>query len=272
MNTEKIFDELSKEKIVESIIDNFEQFQNENKSHHEQTYVTELKVFDKIIIQYLCLHLSIDHTNQSDSFQNRAFYTKHYLSTITNNFYVLRQLFLSGYHIQFQILLRSQFEFINTLICFVGDDDFFRCYVMAKKNGDIPITPKHSNTEKCLKRLLKEYDQKAFDDIWDIYSQLLKTMHSALSEIVHGNVARIMIQGFQKNDEENLYHSGIGGTTKPLGVTQNILIQIINYFQITFSLIDFQLQKRQLININTSFIKFLRKNYDYVELLSVESR
>jgi hypothetical protein len=145
-------------------------------------------------------------------------------------------------------------------------------YVSLKKNSNIPITPKHTNTEKCLKRLLKEYDKKAFDDIWDIYSQLLKTMHSTLSEIAHGNVARIMIQGFPKNDEENLYHSGIGGTTKPLGVTENILIQVINYFQITFRLVDIQLQKRQLININTSFIKFLRKNYDYVELLSFESR
>jgi len=155
MDVAEILKSLPKNEIIDFVIENYTNSTKENEKYHLEKFNDELKVLARIISQYFFLQFVIRDSTDNDRFPGRFFFGRHYISVIANNFYILRELFIKGFHIQFQQFLRTQFECVNNLIAFLGDDDFFQRF--ATDNGsETLISPKPIHAEKAIKKLFNE--------------------------------------------------------------------------------------------------------------------
>jgi len=271
MDIVEILKTLPKSEIIDFVIDNYEERAKENQKSHLDKYQEEIKLLDRIISQYFFLSYVIRDSNEKDKFPGRFFFGRHYISVIANNLYIIRELFIKGFHVQFQQLLRSQFEYINNLIAFIGDDDFFKRF--GTSNGkDILISPKPIHAEKSIQKLFKEFSNNDPENVWKIFKEIMNFIYKDLSEAAHGNIPRIALQSLsQKDSQVDFYTQNICGVESPLPVTVNMLRQSINYFQITSRLVWIQIEKKDMLDKKSPFLEFVDYYKDKFELISNEN-
>ena len=265
MDFEKLLRNTSKEGVVEGLAEFYEETQKENKTKHLKHFQEELKVSDILVAQYLLIGFALSTTTKEDKFSNRPLICENYMYTIVNNFHTLKSLFICGNHIQFQLLLRSQFEFVLTFICALFDDDFFKTYTTPGIQEEaFPLTPSQSNRIKCLNRIFKALIPNKADKLFKQFHKMWFEMYQNLSEIGHGNILRVFVQSFQKEDDGSLIPS-YGGSDFPLGVTLNAFLGMLNYYQLVGRVLVDLIDKKQLINEENVSFNFLKSNLNTIE-------
>lgn len=209
-------------------------------------------------------------TTLEDKYPERFFFARNYVTTIANNFHIIKELFTKGFHVQLQQIIRTQIEYLNNLIAFVGEDDFFRRF--ATNNGnDFVLSPKPIHSEKTIKKLFKECFQNDPNDTWSILKNLTNALYNDLSESTHGNIARIAIQSMSKNDENtDELSQSICGAEIPLEATINILRNSLDYFQISTRILWIQIEKKNMIDYNSPFLDFVDHYKDKFAIISTD--
>lgn len=271
MTLNKILEKLPNSDLINIVKEIYEERISENKQCHLEGYQTEVEILDRIISQYLFLSLSVRDSNDKDKLPGRFFYTKLFLSVIADNFYLIKQSFTLGFHIQFQNLLRTQIEYSNNLIAFIGDDEFFIKFSTSQITDKI-FTPKPIHSEKSIEKLFKEEVNSKSIYAWKIYKEILISLYKDLSEVSHGNIPRISFQSLQQTSnviEE--YKSNYCGVNLPLPSTIGTLRQSLHYFQITLRLVWIHIEKKDLLDKNSPFFKFIDYYKDKFELIKSEN-
>lgn len=269
MEIKKLIENTPHKDVIKEIIELYSERTKENKISHIDTYTKEISLLDQIITQYFFMSNSVRDSNNTDKFPARFYVGKHYINTIANNFYIIRELFVNGFHIQLQLLLRNQFEYINNLIAFTGDDEFFRRFVLNDGgNSEVTLTPKPTHAKKSIMKLLNEYNNQHFKEFWTIFKEMMTLMYSDLSESAHGNILRVAVQSQgQHEDGDDYLEPNSCGVRKPLNVTIQILRESLNYFQITYRIVWLQLENKDMFDKESPFISFVNYYNDKIDLL-----
>lgn len=245
-----------KSEIIKEIIQYYDDKVIENRLSHEELFKKELDVIDRIIVTFFCISLVIRESTEKDKYRGRFFFGKQYVSSISDNFYMIKDLFVKGYHIQLQLLIRSQIEYVNNLISFIGDDPFFQSFCIEENNKYF-VSPKPIHSEKALKRIFKEYNPENYsEDTWIIFKRLINSLYSDLSESTHGNIVRVVVQSLSGENEE-LIGQSICGVKVPIPATVGILKESLNYFQIATRILWIQLEKKDMIDKDSPFLDFV---------------
>lgn len=206
------------------------------------------------------------------SFDKKLYFTSGLLTAVANNCFVIKKLFGSGWHLQSQILMRAQFEHLNTLIAFLSNEGFYN-RVSNPINGQELISPKKTQTEKIIKKLVLS-DTKD-NELWTSLKQSMDYLYSEFSKVAHGNLFHVSIGSSQESENEHLT-LGLGGTGKPLKRFEILSIEMNNYTQYIWLYIKKQLLELGIIvsNEDNSNSKYFYKpfilNYD-LNKLSTES-
>ncbi len=177
-----------------------------------------------------------------------------YIASITNNFVVCKKLFIEGWHFQLQIILRTQFEQLQNLICLLFDEEYYEYYSKASDNKDlVPLTPKQAHIQKVLTKFSKTHHS---------YGRLLKTMsiemkplYDEFSKASHGNLMHAMLLSSYPADDDSIIFD-IGSSERPYERTLNFFVSFLEFAQ----LIWFVCHKRfnelnlfELTNISNEF-------------------
>ncbi|MDC1285304.1 hypothetical protein N8Z33_01305 [Flavobacteriaceae bacterium] len=245
--------------IIETISEFYEQRRAENIKSHRKEFDEEIGMLERLKVQYFLLQSIMTDKNEPEKFKGRFYFGKNYLDVIANNFKVAQDLFEQGFHLQLQLILRNQFEFVNALIAFIGDDEYFLRYGREFENSKRILTPKPSNTEKSLKKILKENNPNGFKGFWKDFNLIMTTIYSELSTNAHGNIPSVSLQsleGIKGND--SVYNKNICGVEYPLSVTIKMLKQILQYFQITGSILYIYLEKKKMLDSEVPFFEFVK--------------
>lgn len=270
MKTKDIWNTAPKNEIISAINDTLSNCISEHKDSHLKHYQREIDLLERIITQYLVLSVVIKKSSTTTTNNARALLSKQYLRTISNNFLVIKELFISGLHIQMQLILRTQLEFVDNLIAFTGDDEFYNrfCTEESVKNF-VLITPKPVHSEKSLKKLMKEHNSEGFDEVWKLFKGIKDSMYKELSQTTHGHVIKVALQTFGEDlNNEDILTSNTAGVMNPLPITMSILRQCLNYFQITYCLIFRQLHNKKILNLKSPFFdftKYYNDNSDFID-------
>jgi len=260
---------IPKKEIISAMIDELSISIAEHKKSYQKNYEKEIYLLDRIITQYYLLSLIIKKPTNAKRSSARALFSTQYLRTISNNFLVIKELFISGLHIQMQLIFRNQLEFVDNLIAFTGDDEFFDrfCTEESVKNF-VFISPKPIHSEKSLKKLMKEHNSDGFEDVWKLFKNIKDFMYKELSQTTHGHVVKVALQTFGEDiNDKNILSPNSAGVMNPLPITMGILRQCLNYFQITYSLIYIQLEKNSLLNAKNPLFdltKYYFNNDDFI--------
>lgn len=219
MKEKELLSDTKRKEIVDDILEYFSKRIKENKTSHLEAFADELQILDRIITQYLLLSYIIKDSDKN-KFSGRSLFSTHHINTIANNFYSIKELFISGYHIQLQIMIRSQFEFVNNVIAFIGDDEYFKRYGMYNREKKHSfITPKPNHAEKSIKRILKDLisSKYKFNDFWKLYKEMMNSLYTDLSETVHGNIVKIAFQSLDENENNSeIVMQNLCGVKKPI--------------------------------------------------------
>ena len=258
--------------IIKEIIELYSERIEENKISHVNSYSKEIALLDRIITQYFFMSNSVRDYNDVDKLPARFYVGKHYINTIANNFYNIKELFINGFHIQLQLLLRNQFEYVNNLIAFTGDDEFFKRFVLNDGiDSDLILTPKPTHAKKSIMKLLNKYDSQHFKEFWVIFEEMMNLMYSDLSESAHGNILRVAVQSQgQHEDGDEYLEPNSCGVKNPLPVTMKILKESLNYFQITYRIVWLQLENKDMFDKDSPFLDFVNYYNNKIDLLRDE--
>lgn len=254
--------------IIESISEFYEQRCEENIESHRAEFKEEIKILERLKVQHFLLQSILTNQNEPEKLKGRYYFSKNYLDVIANTFKVAKDLFEQGFHIQLQLLLRNQFEFVNVLIAFVGDDDYFFRYGRIFKGSKKFLTPKPSNTEKTLKKILKEnYPNDGFNEFWKNFNSIMTTIYSELSINAHGNIPSVSLQSFEGiKGVEDKFNKPLCGVKYPLSVTKKMLKQMLQYFQITGAILYTILENKNMLDKEVpfyDFVKFHSNNFQF---------
>lgn len=267
---EKILREANNEEIEKAVSSQFSKSIKKNRFNYIKTYKKEIGLLNKVLSLYFYLSQVITPSEQTDKFYRRYLLGEGYIVTIANNFFVIKELFLDGLHIQLQIMLRTQIEMINNLIAFIGDDDYYLRYgTDSHETPDGYIAPKMEQTKKAIKKVIKDSYVERSNEYIKIYIDLLDTLYKELSEATHGKFVNIKLQAMGVNDDDELLDNGMFGVDKPIGATKNLLSHSYLLFQLSFLLIRIQLNKKGLLNRDNVFYDILN-SFDKIDLLNYE--
>lgn len=154
-----------------------------------------------------------------------------YLAAIVNHSRAISRLFEMGMHLQMEILMRSQFEYINLVYCMIKSESFFERMIIENDSGRFHVKPTSSLTKKEMLKLgFDKESKKAFE----YYFVLLNDI---FSEAAHGHAGHVFealrpIQGI--NEPDSILDDPIGGNKLPSASTKFVLIKMNNYTQILF--------------------------------------
>jgi hypothetical protein len=246
--------------ILTDLGDHYFQRFNENKSSRLKMFQDEIESLDRIVNLYFLLS-GIIIKSKTDLIPARFLVCKSYLKIVTNNFFAIKKLFISGLDIQFQIMVRTQLEYLNNLLALIGDDDFFQCYVLNKGKDDLNcITPKPINAEKSIKKILKKFYGIDYEKYFSQFVTNLNSTYKDLSESAHGNILRTLILSYGADvKRKNILKESNCGTIVPLPVFIDTLRHSINNFQVFYLLIWENLEERELLDKRNQLFDFLLK-------------
>jgi hypothetical protein len=254
--------------LSQTIINTVEYFIEENVAYNKKNMKRHSKKFEMtrhIIALYFLLFVSLKKDSGNSKNEGRLLYARFYLVSIINNFLAMKTLFETGLHIQFQIILRSQMEYINTMIAFIGDDSFFNHFCKQDKKITTSvntITPELRNIDKAIKRIIPKIITKNSDSFASAFFALNGELYNYFSEVVHGNITRVSLQA--NHHRKNEIGPALGGQSRPYVYLKNKIIASNVYYQFGFQMLIKSLEEEDLIDISSSDYKrllFYRENY-----------
>lgn len=176
-------------------------------------------------------------------------YLLSYVTAIANNFLVIRQLFVTGFHLQMEVQQRTQLEQLNNLLIVIYDDEFFKFFTKTwVRSGEdfMPHTPKDKHLAKAIKKI--EFKNP---DMSSLFKQLyndIKESYEEFSKSVHGNLMHILLLT-EEGSEDNLAIVRIGGRKSFLPRSVNYLSGTLDYSQIIYLLLEDKFPKVEDENI-----------------------
>lgn len=209
---------------------NLQKKSNKKKNKEGSSKYLETHVHALSLYFYLFFALKEDIKEKTPS---RLFYLRSYLVPIINNFEVIKMLYYRGFHTQIQFILRTQIEYVNTLVTFMMDEDFFRRFTATQEQSltrSTTITPKMVHTDRVLRKIMPK-------DLLDLYIGYRDYLYSDFSEISHGNIARLSIQSMNMNEKKGTATAGLGGVCFTSDFTNATIDNASLYFQLAFKII-----------------------------------
>ena len=269
MSHNKLIEYSEIEEFEQQISNLFDEKISGNKYKYINRFDKEIKMLNRLLAQYFYLSQSLKELDKADKTYRRFLLGKGYLETITNNFFTIKDLFVSGLPIQFQLILRSQIELISNLAAFIGDDDYFIRYgTDSFTSDDGYITPKTNHAIKTLKKVIGDSHGVDSKEYVDIFIGLLDKLYSELSATTHGKFVNIMLQAMGELEGEELEY-GLFGVDMPIGNTKSLLSHSSLLFQLFFFLIKNQLEKKELLNNSSEYYDIIN-SYKRIDLLNYE--
>lgn len=234
------------ENLIEDIAKQFDKKGKSNKRNHKANFKKEIQTLERLKTFYIVLSALLAEKSESSS---KAFFGKNYSDVIANNFHISQTLFESGFHIQIHLLFRSQFEYLNNFIAFIGDEHFFKTYCSENIQTNLVLTPKPIHTKKAIKNIFQNLPIKNFHTFWKDYHDLHDNLYSKLSINAHGNIPHVSLQSYEgiKGDKEKINRT-LFGVNYPIENTVNMLHEMLNYFQIGGKLIYHLLLNDKLLS------------------------
>src|ERR1035437_6881869 len=229
---------------------------NINKIQYNDNFEDTIKAMNEIMAKYFYLYFSINESNGEDNKRGRGFYLRQYLCAIINNHYGLKDFFQKGLQVQVHLLLRNQFEFINALIAFIGDDDNYSN--VSSVIDESTITPGNTKSKRALKKIFEKQGKEKFKKVWSDFENRYDFLYSNLSDTSHGNLFKVSMFSFN-GDEANVdvIRPALGGGYKPMGQAINILEEALDYFDEIFIMLFAELYKKGYFNKKSDQYKIL---------------
>lgn len=222
--------EFYKDDGVFDIVEKFNSY-----SHNEQEKHL-VKALENTLDKYHSLQLSLIEKNGPKD--HKIVTCVSYVMAIVNNARTIKRLFEMGMHLQMEIIMRSQFEYLNLVYCIMKRDSFFE--KMFVKNGSdwVPIKPTANFAKK---EMLKTDSSKDVKKGFQTYFVLLNEI---FSKAAHGHPYHVFEASIpvdsDLDSELDWLDVPIGGNKIPSENTKSILIDMNNYTQILFlSIADF---------------------------------
>lgn len=254
--------------LIEIITNFYSEKIDENIKSHRSEFTRTFEMFEHLKVIFFLFSIVINEKFETQKFKGRCYLSKYYLDVIANNFQVSKNLFEQGFHIQLQLIFRNQFEFINTLIAYIGDEDFFKKYGGSSERL---LTPKPINTEKTIKKIMRSHISENFNDFWKTYQTIISTIYSELSINAHGNIPSIALQSLEGvKDDDETYNRSSCGVSYPLKVTREMIKQMFNYFQISSNILFIFLEKEKMLDKENPFYNFVEYHSKRFRLITFE--
>lgn len=137
--------------LVDDILKQLSELEIENVDNHYKFEYNLIKAIDNTIFKFTSLSMHL--LNNSDNKSIKITYVKMFLTSIANNCLVIKKLFISGWHLQCQSIMRVQYEQLNIVLGILSDDDFFTRFqeIQTVKDEIIGISPKHIDAKKIIR-------------------------------------------------------------------------------------------------------------------------
>jgi hypothetical protein len=181
-----------------------------------------------------------------DENSTKNVYLLAYATSIANNFIIIKQLFVTGYHFQMEVIQRTQIEQLNNLLTMIYDDEFFKFFTKTwVRNSEdfLPLTPKEKHLAKAIKKI--EFKNPNFSDIFtELYDSIQET-YEEFSKSVHGNFMHILLLTTGRNDDGDPVFVKLGDETKFLQRSIKYLIGVLDYSQIIWLLLESKFPKAE---------------------------
>lgn len=148
----------------DQLINELAELEIDNRSNHFRNNRELINALDNSIYKFHILAFALV---EEDNLEKKIlFHAKGFMSSVSNNSLVIRNLFVSGFHIQVQTIMRTQFEFLNNLLSFLHDRSFFNRFSEPYDGEDLEkiITPRQVHTEKLIAKFLTEKTKKK--ELW----------------------------------------------------------------------------------------------------------
>lgn len=258
--------------LIEIITNLYDEKIKENIKSHNEEFEKTLQTFEHLKVLFFLFSIVITDKFESKKFKGKFYLSKNYLDVIANNFQVCKNLFEQGFHIQLQLLFRNQFEYLNTLIAFIGDEEYFYRFGGSKNNEtEKLLTPKPINTEKAIKKIMQNHIPENFKEFWKEYQFIMSFIYSELSINAHGNIPSVALQSLEgiKGDDSTFNRSSCG-VSYPLKVTREMIKQMFNYFKISGNILYIFLEKEKMLDNESPFFNYVEYHSKRFEITSLE--
>ncbi len=213
--------------IIDDILNQFKELETDNKINHLKTEHKTVRALDNTIYKFTSLSVCLLKNRGNRPL--RLNYVEMFLSSIVNNAIVIKNLYISGWHLQCQSIMRVQYELLNNVIAILVDVDFFQRFQKIQKLGDkeIPISPKHNDSKRVIRKFLEKEEGK---ELWLTIESHMDYLYKELSRAIHSNFFHVAMLSIDRLDDDNIY-PGIGGNKNSLPRMNNSVEQMNNYSQ-----------------------------------------
>ncbi|PWH83130.1 hypothetical protein DIS18_00830 [Algibacter marinivivus] len=231
--------------LIDDSIKQFEILENENINEHLKEYPKLISVLDNTIFKYSCLSYHL--IKYQKTLPVNINHLQFFVTSVANNAIVLKKLFLSGWHLQSQSIMRVQFEQINIALSIICDNDFFKKYhkLQQIKKEKVPFSPKQKETKNIIRKLLIKRKGKEF---YNAIESLMDFLYKELSRSIHGNFLHIAMLSYSVDFKKDILTPGIGGNMKSIPRTVYTLQEMNNYSQIMFTFLRILVKESKEIN------------------------
>lgn len=221
-------------KSIKDIIAQLDEIELENINAHEKDEKSIIFALENSIYKFSVLSLCLMEKRGNRSIKLN--YIEIFITAIANNSVVIKKLFMGGWHLQCQSIMRVQYEQLNVVLSIIFDDDFFKKFHTIQEINDeeIPVSPKHKDTKRILKKFLEKKNGKAF---WDALSPIMEFIYKEFSRAIHNNFLHVVMLSSNK-DKDDIFRPGIGGNQNCMDRMRASILQMNNYSQIIYSLIQ----------------------------------
>ena len=233
-------------KLIQNVIEQFNEIEKENFSQHLTDNEKLIPFLDNTIFKFSCLsyHLLKNRGDRELKFN----FLETFASSMTNNSIVIKKLFLEGWHLQCQNIMRVQFEQINIALAILSDVNFFNRFQKTQNltNEEIPFTPRHNDSKKIIRKHIEKNEGKEF---WNGVESLMEYLYEELSRSIHCNFLHITMLSTDKS-KDNVYSPGVGGNKNSIKRLIDSVTTMNNYSQIMWTLIKDLTIQNKIFDIN----------------------
>lgn len=244
--------------IVDNILSQFKELETENRKNHIKTGYKRIRALDNTIYKFTSL--SVNLMKNRGNRPIRINYVEMLLTSIVNNAIVIKDLYINGWHLQCQSIMRVQYELLNNVFSILIDIKFFERFQKIQKLGDeeIPVSPKHTESKKIIRKFFEKEKEKK---TWSAIESLMDYLYSELSRAIHSNFFHVVMLSNNKSDDDNFY-PGIGGNKNSLTRMNTSVEQMNNYSQLLWIFIkDLLLELKAFEIKNTVFeLEFMKSS------------
>ena len=219
----------------ENFILNFGEAYRNSSSHTYDNHLEAVNQIDECFVKFSLLA----HRLKFQQNEVKNVYLLSYLTSIANNFLVVKQLFVTGFHFQMEVLQRTQLEQLNNVLAAVNDDDFLKYFTKTWVRGStedfIPFSPKTTHVDKAINKInFKDPEKrKIFREMY--YS--MKETYEEFSKSAHGNLMHILLLTEENAAINDTKIVRLGGKVQYLPRSTNYLNAMLDYSEIIYFLL-----------------------------------